>query len=113
VARYEVVFDVAKAASPKSALNGATVSVRIPGTTVNIPDTIFADRNSSATLANPFTCPSNGAINFYLAAPRLVDLVITPAGQPAQTQPAVQVNKVAITSQVLARNGVTVNWVPA
>lgn len=55
--------------------SGASVTVTVyqPGTTTVIPDTIYADNTSGTTLANPFVT-STGAVDFYLATPRRVDI---------------------------------------
>ena len=62
---------------------GGTVSVKHAGK-ASSPAVIYADRNSSGTLANPYTT-ANGQVEFYLAGQVAVDVTVTPAGGSAAT----------------------------
>ena len=109
MSRWAVSFDIAKTYG-KTVIAGATVAVRIRGTTVNIPGPIFADRQGGTTLSNPFTT-APGNIDFYLTAPQVVDILVTPTGQPPQTHMAVQVSTPTPTHQPLrSAGGLVLGW---
>lgn len=62
-----------------------TCEVQVAGTTTDVAaGSLFADALSATTLANPFSF-SNGLIEFFMATPQRVKLVITPTGGSVQT----------------------------
>lgn len=106
MARFQVVIEQGKV----PAGSAPSVAVRLPGTTVNVPGTIFAHPISGATLANPFTAAA-GSIDFYLQAPQVVDLQVTPPGQPAQTVAQVPVSHLRHNyTPLTAFGGKVMNW---
>jgi hypothetical protein len=108
VSRYGVVLDIAKTTGK---IASASVAVRVPGTSAPIPGTLFASSTGAASLANPFTAAAGSPIEFWLSAAQLVDVQVTPSGQPAQTLPSVPVSQVVPThSTMTAFNGKVVNW---
>ena len=95
-----------------SAKNGASVNVYLPGTTTPIPDTIFADATSAATLANPFTVTST-KVSFFLSVNRPVKVVITsPQGQVHAADSTAPSVSFPIISTMKGPGGATVEWVP-
>lgn len=62
---------------------GATVTVRQPGTSTPITETIY---NAAGTvLANPLTVGSTGELELYLDEPKRVDLLISKTGLVSKT----------------------------
>lgn len=108
MSRWGVSFDIAKTYG-KTVIAGATVTVRIPGTTVPIPGPLFADRQGGTTLANPFTT-APGNIDFYLNYPQPVDILVTPTGQPPQTHAAVQVSNPTPVHQAIKSGTLVLGW---
>ena len=47
------------------------------GTSSPIGDTIYADASSPATLSNPLVSDADGTLNFWLAAERQLDVVVS------------------------------------
>jgi hypothetical protein len=58
-----------------STISGASVTVCAAGTVIPIAGPLYADASSASTLSNPFI-PTNGVIDFYLAAPQDICLQI-------------------------------------
>jgi hypothetical protein len=108
VPRFEVSVDIS-ITQGKGVLAGASVAVLIPGTSVPIPQVLYGDRQSPNTLSNPFTT-APGNIDFFLAAPRLVDIKITPTGQPAQTLASVPVTNPTPVAQPIKMGSSVMNW---
>jgi hypothetical protein len=64
---------------------GATVTVRQPGTSTPIVETIYAADTGGTTLTNPLTSTADGSITFYLDAGRRVDLFVVASGYANKT----------------------------
>lgn len=65
-------------------IGGATVTVRQPGTSTPITETIY--NSAGSVLANPLTVTATGEIEFYLDEPKRVDLLIAKTGYTSETQ---------------------------
>jgi hypothetical protein len=72
-------------------LAGASVEVRLPGTTTKVAGPLYADPTSAATLTNPFTTNGLGYFALYLASAQTVDLYVTAPGYNALTAAGVAV----------------------
>lgn len=69
-----------------------TVTVREPGTTTAITDTIYVNDDPDASVyPNPFTTDANGIASFFLAKGRRVDLHFAKTGYTSVTVPNVDV----------------------
>lgn len=67
---------------------GASCTVREPGTSTSISETLYAfDGTDASTLANPFTTSASGEAEFYLTYPKRVDLFFSKSGYTSQTVP--------------------------
>lgn len=78
---FDVIMDTVG-----NVIQGATVTVREPGTTTNISETMFDSVSGVSTLTNPLTTDSQGIIQFWLSAPKTVDLYVTGPGISAFTR---------------------------
>lgn len=74
-----------------NAIPNAGVTVRTPNTANAISETLFADFTGVDTLTQPLTTDGQGAILFYLDAPKRVDLFVQAAGFADLTIPDVPV----------------------
>lgn len=83
-ARY---FEVAKDTGGRP-LTGVTVDVYQPGTTTPITETIYAAATGTATLTSPLSVNAQGELEFFLAAPKRVDLRWVKSGYTAETHAA-------------------------
>ena len=63
-----------------NALAGASVTVRQVGTVNAITETMYDDDTGAGVLGNPLTADASGVIDFYLLAPKRVDLYVVAAG---------------------------------
>jgi len=106
--RVRVVLDAAKMPG-KTTLASASVTVNVPGRAAAVPGALYQGPTGSATLSNPFTTP-NGAVNFYMGTPQVVDITVTPSGQPAIPLPNVPVTAAVPTHSTLSSGGRVVNW---
>jgi len=106
--RYGCNLDIAKTQGV-AAQAGASVAVRVPGTTVALPVTLYAGPSGPATLSNPFTT-ATGMINFHLGARQQVNVQITLAGGAAQTFSNVRVDASQPMPSPLSANGQVANW---
>lgn len=57
-----------------------SITVYEPGTTTPLAQTLYAARSGGTTLANPFTGDQYGTVEFWLATPQSVRLVVTGVG---------------------------------
>ena len=94
---------------PKGIMAGASVMVKVAGKNASTA-TIFADQNSTGTLANPYTTP-NGAVGFWLASQQAVDVTVTPTvGSPATVANQQATAAVAQHQTMTAFGGKVTNW---
>lgn len=108
MSRVEVSLDLNRLPG-RAALANATVAVNAPGTGQHIAGPLYQGKTGTATLSNPFTV-TNGNVDFYLGYPQLVDLVITPASQPAIAVPSVPVTTPVRQHQTLSLAGKVMGW---
>jgi hypothetical protein len=59
---------------------GASVSLYEEGTTTPIAETIYAAATGGTTLSNPLTTGAAGALEFWLEAPKRLDLYVVRSG---------------------------------
>lgn len=96
---------------------GSTVTVYLPNSTTKIPETLFADASSAATLTNPFTT-TGPVISFWLANHRNVKIVVTSPQGNSSTSDNTDVSPVsAVTVQAakwipVASGGHVLSWAP-
>ena len=77
---YEVIQDAAG-----NRVANASVTLRTPGTSNPIADTLYAADTGATTLTNPLTSDASGVVECYLDAAQRVDLRVTAAGMTAVT----------------------------
>jgi hypothetical protein len=105
--RHRILIPTTLNVAPAS----STVSVFVAGTTNLLPDTLFADPTSGATLTNPYTHPG-GPIVFYLAADKKVDVgVVPPSGSVSNKTTSVGSSAKAYTYSTQKVGGQAVQWV--
>ena len=73
-------------------VEGASVTVRQPGTATVITDTLYAGATGDTDLDNPLTTDENGGFGFYLDTPQTVDFYVSGADVTARTIAGAQIS---------------------